>query len=140
MSGQDPGGETGVQAVLKAVAQRPLRELPRQLQLLIMIVVSSYCGAIGACAATTRVQPGQLRVFAIIVACSVAAVELTRRTGERAGPCGDVYAIWDLPAAVLLPPLYALLVPIPRLLVMQFQGRREPPRRRACTAAVLGLS
>ena len=139
LSGRQPRGETAVQAVLLDASQRPLRELPLRLQLLIMIVVGSYCGAIGACATVTRVQAGQLRVFAIIVACSVIAVELTRRTGERAGPRGDVHAIWDLPAAVLLPPLYVLLVPVPRLAVMRFRVRREPPRRRACTAAVLGL-
>ncbi len=51
-----------------------------------------------------------------------------------------MYAIWDLPAAVLLPPLYALLVPIPRMIVTQLRIRRTLFYRRAYTAAAVGLA
>jgi diguanylate cyclase (GGDEF)-like protein len=118
----------------------PLSELPGWPQVLVAVVVTGYCGVICASAAVTRVQADQLRLFAVLVACSAAAVELTRRTGEPAGGVRDVYAIWDLPTAVLLPPLFALLAPVPRMALTQMRVRRTALHRRAYTAAVGGLS
>jgi hypothetical protein len=103
--------------VRRAVSQWPLWGLPRWLQVLVSCVVAVYCGAITSALAITPLRTGQLRLFAVLVACSAAAVELTRRTGEPGGVVRDVYAIWDLPAAVLLPPLYALLAPVPRMIL-----------------------
>jgi diguanylate cyclase (GGDEF)-like protein len=123
-----------------AVSQWPLRRLPAWLQLLVAVTVTGYCAAICAAAADTRVQAGQLRLFALLLACSAAAVELTRRTGEPAGVVRDVYAIWDLPVAVLLPPLYALLAPVPRMVLTQVRVRRTLLHKRAYTAAALGLA
>ncbi len=127
-------------SVRQAVSQWPVRELPPWLQVVVAGVVTGYCGAICAAAVVTRVHTGQLRLFAILLACSAAAVELTRRIGEPAGVVRDVYAIWDLPAAVLLPPLYALLAPIPRMVLTQMRVRQTLPHRRAYTAAAVGLA
>ncbi len=52
----------------------------------------------------------------------------------------DVYAIWDLPVALLLPPVYVLLVPIPRMVLTQARVRQTPLVRRAYSAAALGLA
>ena len=52
----------------------------------------------------------------------------------------DVYAIWDLPVALLLPPVYVLLVPIPRMVLTQARIRKTPLHRRAYSAAALGLA
>ena len=52
----------------------------------------------------------------------------------------DVYAIWDLPTAVLLPPLYALIVPIPRMILTQWRIRRSFLHRRAYSATSIGLA
>ena len=51
-----------------------------------------------------------------------------------------MYAIWDCPAAVLLPPLYALIIPIPRMMLTQWRIRRTHLHRRAYTAASVGLA
>jgi diguanylate cyclase (GGDEF)-like protein len=117
-----------------------LRELPRWGQVLVAGTITAYCAAIGAAADVTRVQPGQLRLFAVLLACSVAGVELTRRLGEPDGIVRDAHALWDLPAAVLLPPLYALLMPIPGMVLTQVRLRRVPPHRRAYTTAAVGLA
>jgi diguanylate cyclase (GGDEF)-like protein len=129
-----------MQAVRRAVSQWPLWDLPRSLQVLVVCVVSVYCGAICASLAATPVQAGQLRLFGVLLACSVAAVELTRRTGEPDGAARDVYAIWDLPTAVLLPPLYALLAPIPRMALAHVRVRQALLHRCAYTAAAVGLA
>jgi len=102
--------------------------------------VTAYCAATCAAMAVTRMQPGQLRMFAVLLACCAMAVELTRRTGESGGPVRDVYSIWELPAALLLPPLYALLVPVPRMVLTHMRVRRAQIYWRAYTAAAVGLA
>jgi diguanylate cyclase (GGDEF)-like protein len=129
-----------LESVRQAVAKWALWELRPWLQVLVVSIVTGYCGAICAAAAVTRIQTGQLRLFALLLACSAAAVELTHRIGEPGGVVRDVYAIWDLPAAVLLPPLYALLAPIPRMVLTQVRVRQTVVHRRAYTAAAVGLA
>jgi hypothetical protein len=67
-------------------------------------------------------------------------VELTHRAGEPAGLVKDVSAIWELPLALLLSPLCALLVPIPRMALVQWRVRATLVHRRVFTAAAVGLS
>ena len=51
----------------------------------------------------------------------------------------DVQGVWELPVAILLPPFYALIVPIARVALSQWRVRRAPctggclpARRSAC--------
>jgi diguanylate cyclase (GGDEF)-like protein len=124
----------------RVVAAWPFWELPRWLQMLVAGVIAAYCAAIGGAAAVTHLQAGDLELFAILVGCGAVTVEVTRRVGEPGGVIRDMYAIWDLPAAVLLPPLYALLVPVLRMILTQVRIRRIQPHRRAYTAAAVGLA
>jgi diguanylate cyclase (GGDEF)-like protein len=52
----------------------------------------------------------------------------------------DVQGVWELPVAILLPPLYALIAPIVRIALMQSRVRRAPPYRRVFSCASIGLS
>ena len=133
-------GELVLESVRRSVSRWPLWELPRSLQSLVAGVVAVYCAAVCAAVALTPVQAGQRELFAVLVLCSAAAVELTRRVGEPSGMARDVYAVWDLPAAVLLPPVYALLAPIPRMALTQVRVNRTVFHRRAYTAAAVGLA
>jgi diguanylate cyclase (GGDEF)-like protein len=129
-----------MEAVRRYVSRWPLWDLPWRLRMLVAGVITAYCAAIAAAVPVTRVQPGQLRLFAVLLAGSAAAVEVTRRMGEPRGVVRDVYAIWDLPCAVLLPPLFALLAPIPRTILTQARVRRGLVYRRAYSAAAVGLA
>jgi diguanylate cyclase (GGDEF)-like protein len=129
-----------VEYVRQAVARWPLWGLPRWLQATVIGVVAAYFCAIAAALALTSFRAGQVLPFAVLVMCSATALELTRRVGEPGRVGRDVYAIWDLPAAVLLPPLYALLVPIPRVILTQLRIRRTLLHRRVYTAAAIGLA
>jgi diguanylate cyclase (GGDEF)-like protein len=117
-----------------------LWELPHWLQVLVAGTVTAYCAAICAAVAVTRMQPGQLLLFGVLLACCAGAAELTRRTGESGGAVRDVYSIWELPAAVLLPPLYALLVPVPRMVLTQMRVPQAQVYCRAYTVAAVGLA
>jgi diguanylate cyclase (GGDEF)-like protein len=125
---------------LRTDAPPLLSELPRWRQVLVASVVGVYCGVACADLVVTRFQTGQVRLFLVLTGCSAAAVELTRRAGEPDGVVPDVYAIWDLPTAVLLPPVYALLVPVPRMAWTQLRVGQALVHRRAYTAAAVGLA
>jgi diguanylate cyclase (GGDEF)-like protein len=118
----------------------PVWQLPRWLAACLTAVIAAYAaGAVGALA-SAPVRPGDLRLCAVFVGCGAASVELTRRAGEREGLTRDVFAIWDLPAAVLLPPLYALVIPLPRAVLTEWRIRRTLLHRRAYTTAAHGLA
>ena len=118
----------------------PFWDLPPGVRALVAGVIAVYCAAVCAAVAGTPVRLGQVRLFGLLVLCSAVSVELTRRAGESSGVTRDVYAIWDLPAAVLLPPLYVLLAPIPRMALTQARVRQTALHRRAYTAAAVGLA
>ena len=103
-------------------------------------VTAVYLAAIAAAAATVPLQAGNLLLFGALLACSALTVELTRRSGENAGIIKDVYGVWELPVAILLPPLYALLAPLIRIALTQWRIRQIPVHRRVVTAAAIGLS
>jgi len=113
----------------------PVWQLPRWLAACVTALIAIYAAAIAWALASEPVRPGDLRLCAVFVGCGAASVELTRRAGEREGLARDVYAIWDLPVAVLLPPLYALVIPLPRALLTEWRIRRTLPHRRAYSTA-----
>ena len=118
----------------------PVWQLPRWLAACVTAVIAAYAAAVAGALASTPVRPGDLRLCAVFVGCGAASVELTRRAGEREGLARDVYAIWDLSAAVLLPPLYALVIPLPRAVLTEWRIRRTLLHRRAYSTAAHGLS
>jgi diguanylate cyclase (GGDEF)-like protein len=95
---------------------------------------------LGLAASSVTVHARNLLLFAGLLACSAATVELTRRAGENNGIVKDVYAVWELPAALLLPLAYVPLLPIIRMALTQWRIHRGPPYRRVFSAAVVGLS
>jgi len=101
-----------VQAELQAVRAWPVWELPRRLILFIVAVATAYVAAVGVAGAATRYTLSDVLLFGALLICIAATVELTKRTGENAGVTKDVYAVWELPIAILLPPLFALLAPL----------------------------
>ncbi|NED58093.1 GGDEF domain-containing protein, partial [Micromonospora aurantiaca] len=57
-----------------------------------------------------------------------------------AGVARDLLSAWWLPVALLLPPVYALLIPVPVQTLLQFRVRRTLIYRRAVVAAALGIA
>jgi diguanylate cyclase (GGDEF)-like protein len=114
--------------------------VPRWLAVFIALVLMLYAVAIGRAAASVTASPGHIGLFFLLLACSATTVEMTRRPGENAGLIKDVYGVWELPVAILLPPLYALIAPIPRIVLSQWRIRKLPIYRRVFTTAAIGLS
>src|SRR5215469_6413989 len=123
-----------------AIRAWPLWELPRRVVIFIVMVTTVYVTVIGFAVTTTPPVPRDFLLFGALVLCTAATVELTRRAGENAGVIRDVYAVWELPLAILLPPVYALVVPAFRLGLTQYRIRRVPLHRRVFSSAGVGLS
>jgi diguanylate cyclase (GGDEF)-like protein len=104
------------------------------------VVVAADAAAV-ILAATVGLGSGHdLALFAALLACNAATAEFTRRSGESAGVAKDVHGVWELPAAILLPPVYALVMPILRSALIQLRVRPAPLHRRVFSASVISLS
>jgi diguanylate cyclase (GGDEF)-like protein len=125
---------------LAAVSDWALWRLPRWLIAFLLTVVVADLAAIAVAAAFTTITADNLALFGLLLGCTAVAVELSRKTGEQGGMMKDVHGVWELPVAILLPPLYALIVPIARVALTQLRVRHAPPHRRVYTAAAVGLS
>jgi diguanylate cyclase (GGDEF)-like protein len=125
---------------LLAVQDWQLWTLPRWLVCFVLGVMAAYVAAVAVAASATSLEARDLMLFGLLLACSAASVELTRRAGENAGLIKDVYGVWELPIALLLPPVFALIAPIFRFALVQWRIRRSLPHRRAFSVASVGLS
>jgi diguanylate cyclase (GGDEF)-like protein len=125
---------------LTVVRDWPLWSLPGWLAVFVITVAAVYFAGIGVAAWITSFTQHDLILFGVLLACTLVAIELTRKMGEPGHTAKDVYGIWEFPIAILLPPLFALLAPIPRMVFQQFRVRRAPLHRRVFTSASNGLS
>ncbi len=125
---------------MTAIGDWPLWSLPRWLTVYVLTVVAVDAAAIGLAASFTTFTRANLALFGLLLGCTAISVELTRKAGEQGGTIKDVQGVWELPAAILLPPLYALIVPVVRIALVQWRIRRAPVYRRVFTGAAIGLS
>jgi diguanylate cyclase (GGDEF)-like protein len=130
-----------VRVGIGAVRAWPLWELPRWLVAFIVAVSAVYVAAIALTAwDAAGVNARDLLTFAALLLCIATTVEMIRRAGEDAGVSKDVFAVWELPIAILLPPFYALLAPFLRLALTQWRVRQIRLYRRVFSAAAVGVS
>jgi diguanylate cyclase (GGDEF)-like protein len=124
---------------LRRVRDWPLWSLPGTVRAFILVVIVGYLAWIGVAAEAFRFDAGDFLLFGALLACVAATVELTRRSSEPTGLIRDVYAVWELPIVILLPLLYALIVPAIRMALTQWRVRRAPLYRRAFSAGAIGI-
>lgn len=118
----------------------PIWGLPSWLLAFVLAVITVNVIAIIAALVFTPLHAHDLELFGVLLGCDIVTVELTRRDGEPAGLIKEVHAVWELPIALLLPPLFGLIAPIVRIALTQWRVRRALAYRRVFTASALGLS
>ncbi|GIH78822.1 GGDEF domain-containing protein [Planobispora longispora] len=91
-------------------------------------------------AATSVVRGADVLTFTALVLCGAVCIEATRRLGMPAGVSRDLLSAWWLPVALLLPPVYALLAPIPLQILIQKRVRETVLYRRVFSSAAIGLA
>jgi diguanylate cyclase (GGDEF)-like protein len=124
-----------------AVRSWPLWSVqPRWLVVFVLAVIAADLTALGVAATATVITRSDLALFCLLLGCTVASMELTRKSGEQGGMIKDVHGVWELPTAIVLPPLYALMIPVIRIAMLQWRIRRAPVYRRAYSGAMLSLA
>jgi diguanylate cyclase (GGDEF)-like protein len=118
----------------------PIWDLPDWLVAFVASVVLADVVVLGVAASAFTLRVHDLALFAGLLVCNALTVELTRRVGENTGMVKDVYATWELAAAILLPVVYVPLLPIVRFALTQWRILKVPVYRRAFSAAAIGLS
>ncbi len=113
---------------------------PRSLLLLWSLVTCGYLTWIAVRISDFHFQLEHIGLFAALLACGAISVEMARRAGEPTGVSKDVYAVWELPVVLLLPGLYALIVPAIRLTLTQWRVSKRPIHKRIYTAAAIGVA
>ena len=124
----------------QGVGDWPVWSLPRWLTVYVIAVGAAALTAIGATAPVTDFSEHNLGMFALLLFCTIAAVEMTRKAGEKGGMVKDVQGVWELPVAILLPPFFALVVPLAQTALTQWRVRQALLHRRVFTAAAVSLS
>ncbi|MGH3149372.1 MAG: GGDEF domain-containing protein, partial [Streptosporangiaceae bacterium] len=115
-------------------------QLPRWLIAFIGIVVLADAALLGIGAGRLTVHRHDLWLFACLLVCSAATVELTRHVGRNGGSVKEMHATWELPAALLLPLAYAPVLPVIRLALTQWRIRQVALHQRVFSACATGLS
>ncbi|MFB4318476.1 GGDEF domain-containing protein [Actinomadura sp. 21ATH] len=134
-SAEDRGGELAPRPRRRALLARP-----SLLAVYVPMVVALHLALIVAGLLNTVPRADDLLTFAALVACGAACIEATRRLGVPAGVARDMLSAWWLPVVLLLPPLYALLTPVPLQILLQFRVRRTLLYRRMLVMSALGVA
>jgi diguanylate cyclase (GGDEF)-like protein len=115
--------------------------LPRLLRWYVGAVPIVALAAIGFAAARTPWHVTDLGKFFLLLGCGLVSVAATPRIAYGQGALvRDFLTVWVLPIAILLPPFYAMVAPIPLLILTQWRVHRGLVYRRVFTAAAVGLA
>lgn len=103
--GRGPGGQPG------APWSWPRLPAPLALAGYRLAVIAAELALTGWLLGRTPLRTSESVLFSAFLGCAAACVEATRRWGAPPPGTRDPLSAWWLPAALLLPPLYALLAP-----------------------------
>jgi diguanylate cyclase (GGDEF)-like protein len=105
------------------------------------IVPLAALALIGFTASQTSWHVGDLEKFLLLLSCGMISVVATPRIAYGQGAMvRDFLTVWVLPVAILLPPCYAMVTPVPLLVLTQYRVHRGVVYRRVFTGAAIGLA
>jgi len=133
------GGSAG--SVRARIREWALWTLPAPALAFVLTVVTVAVLATGGLLLSTPLRMESIAVTLLMIGCGAVCVEGTRRLGEPGNPAAkDLMATWLIPVALLVEPVYALLAPLPLVLLTQLRVHRVLTVKRVFTWAALGLA
>jgi diguanylate cyclase (GGDEF)-like protein len=115
-------------------------QLPALLRTYVGIVPATALAAIAVAASQTSWRVDDLVKFLLLLGCGMISVVATPRIAYGQGAIvRDFLTVWVLPVAILLPPFYAMVTPVPLLILTQWRVHRGAVYRRVFTASAIGL-
>jgi len=138
----DASPSTRRSSVAMAVRGWPWWRLPPLLRFYVASVPVAAVVFFGFVVGSTSWQPLDVLKYLLLLGCGLILMAVTPRTAYSQGPLSrDFLTIWVLPVAILLPPAFAILAPIPLLAFTQVLVMRKTlVYRRVFTAGAMGLS
>ena len=116
-------------------------QLPWLLRGYVGLVPVTAFALIGYAASQTTWHSADLVKFLLLLGCGLISVAATPRIAYTQGALvRDFITVWVLPVAILLPPVYAMVAPIPLLAMTQWVIHRGVVHRRVFTACAMGLA
>jgi hypothetical protein len=103
------------------------------------LVVVTATGFACYAASQTTWHSADLVKYSLLLGCSIVAVVGKPGKAYRVGGLTrDFLSAWVLPVAILLPPVYAMITPIPLQILTQMRVQKGVVYRRAFTVAAIG--
>jgi diguanylate cyclase (GGDEF)-like protein len=116
-------------------------QLPPLLRWYVALVITLAVAAIGVGFAATSWRTADAVEFLLLACCGTISMASTPRIMySYPGVTRDFSSIWVLPTAILLPPVYSTLIPIPIVATLQLFVYPTKVHRRVFSAATLCLS
>ena len=116
-------------------------QLPGILRIYVAAVPFAAFVLMGLAASSTTWHLDDLLKFLLLLTCGLVSVAATPRMAYRqSGSVKDFITAWVLPVAVLLPPIYALVLPVPLFALTQWRATTGLLHRRVFSAAAIGLA
>jgi diguanylate cyclase (GGDEF)-like protein len=116
-------------------------QTPRPLRLYVGFVPLAVFGLTIFAATQTTWHADDLAKFLLLLGCGMVSVAATPRTAYiPGGMTRDFLTVWVLPVAILLPPVYAMLTPVPLQILTQFRVHRGVVYRRVFTVAAIAAA
>ena len=116
-------------------------QLDWPLRCYIGLVPAVGVGVAGYAASQTTWHAADLWKFLLLLTCGLVSVAATPRIAYAPGVMTrDFTTVWVLPVAILLPPVYAMVIPIPLIMLTQMYVFRGVVHRRVFTVAAMGLA
>jgi diguanylate cyclase (GGDEF)-like protein len=116
-------------------------QTPRPLRLYVGFVPLAVFGLTIFAATQTTWHADDLAKFLLLLGCGMVSVAATPRTAYLpGGMTRDFLTVWVLPVAILLPPVYAMLTPVPLQILTQFRVHRGVVYRRVFTVAAIAAA
>ena len=115
-------------------------DLPLPLRCYVGTVVLVAFGFTCFAASQTTWYASDVWRFALLLGCGLVSVAATPRMAYlQGGMTRDFLTVWVLPIAILLPPIYAMVTPIPLYILTQWRVHRGVVYRRVFSGAAISL-
>jgi diguanylate cyclase (GGDEF)-like protein len=115
-------------------------QIPIVIRCYVGVVVLAALAITAFAAARTIWTTADLWKYLLLLVCGMVSVAATPRIAYiKPGLARDFITTWVLPVAILLPPVYAMLTPIPLQVLHQWRVHKGVLYRRVFTAAAISL-
>jgi diguanylate cyclase (GGDEF)-like protein len=116
-------------------------QLPARLRIYVGAPPLVALALIGFSVSQTSWHSADLEKFFLLMVCGLVSVAATPRIAYlQSGMARDFLTAWVLPVAILLPPVYAMIMPIPLQVLTQWRVHKGILYRRVFTTAAIAVA